>query len=212
MIYYVYAIVDPRTNLPFYIGKGKNSRCFDHLNTRARGENKAKDARIDQIRLAGFEPEIKFVQQNLSEEQAYDLEIAEINKWGRRCVREDGLLLNLTAGGEGRTNVVVGDQTRAKLSKASKGRVMSAEHKQKISDALKGKKKPPEHSERMRELHAGKTISAEQRAQISTRHKGKTVSNETKDKIREANIGKVVSDETKAKIRAAWAKRKSNAK
>src|SRR5574344_2263819 len=29
--FYVYMLIDPRNNRPFYIGKGVNNRIFDHL-------------------------------------------------------------------------------------------------------------------------------------------------------------------------------------
>lgn len=30
-MYYIYALVDPINNVPFYVGKGKNKRVFSHL-------------------------------------------------------------------------------------------------------------------------------------------------------------------------------------
>jgi len=30
--YYVYALIDPRNNKPFYIGKGKDNRIYNHVN------------------------------------------------------------------------------------------------------------------------------------------------------------------------------------
>lgn len=29
-LYYVYIYIDPRNNFPFYIGRGKNDRCYKH--------------------------------------------------------------------------------------------------------------------------------------------------------------------------------------
>ena len=29
--YYVYMLIDPSNNKPFYVGKGKNNRVFDHI-------------------------------------------------------------------------------------------------------------------------------------------------------------------------------------
>ena len=30
-MYYIYEYIDPRTGLPFYIGKGKNKRKYAHI-------------------------------------------------------------------------------------------------------------------------------------------------------------------------------------
>ncbi len=30
--YYVYALIDPRNNNPFHIGKGKDNRIYNHVN------------------------------------------------------------------------------------------------------------------------------------------------------------------------------------
>lgn len=49
-------------------------------------------------------------------------------------------------------------ETKAKLSKINKGKVLSAEHRQKLRDGAKGRKMPPRsaiHRQRMRDSHKG---------------------------------------------------------
>ena len=49
-IYYVYALIDPITDLPFYIGKGKNNRCYSHLKeTQSNTDNIFKFRKIQSI-------------------------------------------------------------------------------------------------------------------------------------------------------------------
>jgi hypothetical protein len=36
--YYVYLLVNPETNTPFYVGKGEGNRVFDHLNEAKEGK------------------------------------------------------------------------------------------------------------------------------------------------------------------------------
>ena len=65
-MYYVYLLVDPRTNQPFYCGNGKNNRC----------ENKIKS-----LRAKGVEPEVRFLAENIADEnQAYKIEESYIRE------------------------------------------------------------------------------------------------------------------------------------
>jgi hypothetical protein len=54
--HHVYALVDPRTGQPFYIGKGGvgNERCFDHFREAERGTS-SKHRTIQQFRELGFD-------------------------------------------------------------------------------------------------------------------------------------------------------------
>jgi len=70
--YYVYVLVDPINRIPFYVGKGKGNRMYQHL----KGDkgNKKKVRYIENIRMLGFEPYAMKVQDNLTESEAYSLE------------------------------------------------------------------------------------------------------------------------------------------
>ncbi|AOZ11072.1 hypothetical protein BKK80_34490 (plasmid) [Cupriavidus malaysiensis] len=67
--YYVYALVDPRDNQIFYVGKASaNNRAFDHL--KARKEEGEKQRRIAAIRDEDLEPEVQILRYGLKSEQA----------------------------------------------------------------------------------------------------------------------------------------------
>jgi len=97
--YYVYQYIDPRNNLPFYIGKGKEKRYQAHLFETAKNtENLKKYAYIQGLRNKGLMPTIEIVLDNLSEEQAYHLEESLIIKYGRKDIDPDGILTNICLG------------------------------------------------------------------------------------------------------------------
>jgi hypothetical protein len=78
--YYVYLYVDPRTNEPFYVGKGQGERALAHL---ADTSESLKVARIKEIRAAGLEPQIDILVHGLpSEEAAFRVEAAVIDAIG----------------------------------------------------------------------------------------------------------------------------------
>lgn len=96
-MYYVYELIDPRVNLPFYVGKGKNKRVYFHLSekTRAKSENPKKYDKIQKIRKEGYEPEIKIVQYFEDENDAYEYEEKLIKTYGRKDIDENGILTNI---------------------------------------------------------------------------------------------------------------------
>lgn len=88
MNYYVYVWIDPKTLVPFYVGKGKNQRAYaPHLNQRA--YNKYK-----KLIASGFDPTqiVKFINLNLGEDEALKQEIELIQKYKR--LEEGGVLYN----------------------------------------------------------------------------------------------------------------------
>ncbi|WOH19793.1 hypothetical protein IRJ34_05570 [Paenarthrobacter sp. GOM3] len=74
---YVYMLLDPRTSVPFYVGKGSRTRVADHgLEAEALSssedesavEHSRKIRTIQEIRAAGFEPDIWILRHGMSSE------------------------------------------------------------------------------------------------------------------------------------------------
>jgi hypothetical protein len=96
-MYYVYELIDPRVNLPFYVGKGKDNRVYFHLSeqSRVKSENVQKYNKIQKIRKQGYEPEIKILKYFENENDAYDYEEELIKKYGRKGYDKNGILTNI---------------------------------------------------------------------------------------------------------------------
>lgn len=77
--YYVYVYSDPETNIPFYIGKGKGNRCFNHLFLDNESE---KVSKIHEIQSRGQEPKIEILVRGVDEETALKVEAAAIDLIG----------------------------------------------------------------------------------------------------------------------------------
>ena len=77
--YYVYVYSDPDTYEPFYVGKGKGQRVFDHLKDESETD---KVKRINEIMKRGKEPIIEILVHGLNEETALKVEAAAIDLIG----------------------------------------------------------------------------------------------------------------------------------
>jgi hypothetical protein len=115
MNYYVYQYLR-ENGTPYYIGKGKGKRAW-LSHKRENGVNL----------LPKNQDRIQILKENLTEEEALELEVKLTSYYGRKD-KGTGILRNMTDGGEGST-----------------GRVYkhAEETKKKISSALKGKQKKP---------------------------------------------------------------------
>lgn len=94
--YYVYSLCRP-TGEPFYVGKGKNTRAFDHLKNFIKNKIGNKRLQIEFDKLDGEPPIMFIVDGNLSEEVAFELEKSIILEHGRFF--EGGELSNIMPGG-----------------------------------------------------------------------------------------------------------------
>lgn len=124
--FYVYAWLRP-CGSPFYIGKGRGSR-----DAQIKDHNPIFMRIVKKIERNGLKPRVERLRENLTEDEAFELERREIAKHGRINLKT-GILANLTDGGEGASGTIVGALTRARLSEAGL-RVWSDErHKQRLS-------------------------------------------------------------------------------
>jgi hypothetical protein len=129
--YYTYAYLQ-NDGFPYYIGKGKGCRLYDH---RGKNFNPPKDrSRIIKLK------------QNLTEEEAFKHEIYMIAIFGKKC-DGTGILMNIADGGNapptmyGDNSPTKRPEVRAKIGasnkKSLKGRSIPKEIRQKISNAHK---------------------------------------------------------------------------
>lgn len=125
-IYFVYIYSHPVTNVPFYVGYGKNDRHLDHLNEAIKRpipcQKEHKLNKIRKILREGLQPTIQIIDSNLSKEQACELEIFLISEIGR-ADKGEGPLTNLTMGGDGNRDWT--PESRKEMSDRQKG-VISA--------------------------------------------------------------------------------------
>lgn len=138
-MYYIYAYIDPRNNLPFYIGKGSGNRYLCHLSeTKDNTENRKKYAYIQGLRNKKLEPRIiKLHKDIFSEAVAYDIEEAYIKLFGRKGIDPNGILTNICADARP-PRIQISDEQRQKRSLAMIGNT----HGKGLKSPFRGKKRP----------------------------------------------------------------------
>lgn len=172
----------------FYVGKGTGKRAYV-----LDGRNKYHKAICEKLNRIGSAFEVRIVATGLTEQEAFQLEIARIKFWREANVE----LANLATGGKG----------------GLAGYVMPEEHKQKISQTLKGVKKPDGFGEKLSRAFKGRKASPELKAKLSAAHTGKKRgprSEETKQKLSALKKGKPFSAAHKQKLREARLRSKVN--
>lgn len=136
--YYVYLYLKP-DGTPFYVGKGKGDRWKWHLTEAKKysstDTNRLKVNTIRKILKSGQEPIVKFVDSNISEEQAFELEEFLISEIGRIDLGT-GTLTNLTNGGEGTSGHSHTEDSKLKISAAISGKPKPESQRRKLSELL----------------------------------------------------------------------------
>lgn len=202
--YYVYILIDPRNDLPFYVGKGTRNRMYQHVvivkRNKITNRNKHLTYKIQKILHSGFD-DVKYIKvfEHLDESIVFEKE--------KELIKEIGInnLCNIYLGGEGATHT---DETKRKIGSSMKGKIPWNKGKTGICSE--------ETLQQMSTAHKGKIIHQRIREKMSTSHIGLLPTQETRDKIRKANIGNQNllgykhTEETKRKIREGLKKRRKN--
>ncbi len=162
MKYYVYKLIDPTTNIPFYVGKGSGNRAWSHNNFKDGNNNPFKDRYINKIHKQGKEPIVEIVKYFSNENDAYNYE--------DELTESIGLdnLTNLVVGGRppNRKAWKPSKETLAKRSRGLKGIPRSDKWRKNLSLSKQGENNP---------MH-GKNIPCTEERRISV-SKGKNISN-----------------------------------
>lgn len=170
--FYVYIFLDPRKDgefsygehkfkyEPFYVGKGKNNRCKNHLREWSLKDKTLKNNKIKSLLKLGLKPIIIKLFLNLSEVDSFDKEKEMIKKIGRLDLNT-GPLLNMTDGGEGNSGVILTQETKTKISEKLKSLklIRSEETKLKISNANKNRVYDDKYLEQMKENRKGPKLT-----------------------------------------------------
>jgi hypothetical protein len=175
---YIYKHIRLDNGEIFYIGIGNKKRITSQKSRNPFWRNIVKKY--------GFKFEI--IEEVESWVEACEREKFWIKYYGRRNTNE-GILVNMTDGGEGTFGRKFNIESKIKISESNKGKKLSEETKIKISESNKGKNKvkPKNFGEKIREIRLGskRTEESKQKQSIKT----KETLSKIKDKLSEKSKG-----------------------
>lgn len=92
--YYVYLLIDPRNQKPFYVGKGISNRIYHHgiSALKSKAAEKEKTKRIIAIKNAGRKVGLEILRHGLTSQEAFEVESSAIDLIGK------GILTNIQGG------------------------------------------------------------------------------------------------------------------
>lgn len=180
--YYIYQLRLGTSETPFYIGKGRGRRMWDHLKPSSRKNRSHKNSVINKAMKEGIPILAEIIHRDLLESDALRIEILEIKRYGRRC--NGGCLTNATDGGEGVSGWKHTDVSRARLSATLNS--MSAI----LSERQIGRKKTAETRKKM--SIAKQSMSDETRLKIAA-STGRKHTPEAKAAMSAKKIGRTVA-------------------
>ena len=203
--YYVYVLFRPWDGSPFYVGKGKGRRYLQHAKRPQTPYIRRIFLKAEHLRM---EIPCVLVRENLSELDAFSIEVALISAIGRHD-QDKGPLANLTDGGEGASNP--SKSTLHKRSKKMRGRSPSQETRDKTSQTLMGHGVAWETREKIGEKSAamwGDLVTRIRLIEINRARKY-SPSDEVRESARIFHTGRKKTSETREKMRKAALRREA---
>lgn len=193
---FIYSLADPRTPDEIrYVGKANDvkRRLRHHVGDVS---DTYKCRWVRGLIKDGLRPKIEIIDiVNIKEWSFWEMHYISLYKsWGFR-------LTNTCDGGNGSESISA--ETRIKIGKAHKGRIISPETREKMRKAHTGKKLSKEHIAKMVKHRTGKKASEETKNKMKEWRKLNPFSQEFKDKVSIRHTGKVVSQETRARLSAS---------
>ena len=96
---YVYALVDPRYNRIFYVGKGTGNRVYQHAQAALCDDSQSlKLSTIREILSLRLEVKYYIIRHNLSEQEAYLVESSIIDLLTYKAFNKENILTNIVSG------------------------------------------------------------------------------------------------------------------
>lgn len=171
--FYVYSLLNPITNKPFYVGKGSNDRYKEHFRECFKKKRSHKLSTIKNIVNQNLDVLIQINIETIDEKFALQKEVELIRFWGRRDIRT-GILTNLTDGGEG-VSGFISTRDISGENNPMFGKTHTPEARQNISRKNKeriekfgARKHSEEHKQKLRDNNAGGVATSKEIYQIDT--------------------------------------------
>jgi len=190
--FFIYGLLDPRTNEVRYIGKSSTGMKRPNLHRKPSclaKDNTYKAHWIRALQREGLTYKIEVLEyvssrDELNAAERYWIEEARSHSWR---------LTNLTDGGDGLSGAVFSKEHRAKISAANKGCRFTEEQYARFLLAIRKRDPSTRSTEAACRKNMGSKKSATFKAMISQVHRGKVLSAATRAKIAAAN-GKPVKE------------------
>lgn len=199
----IYALIDPRTREPRYVGKTNVSmriRFTAHMRDRRPSR---KLNWLMSLKSDGVYPEIEVLEDLGGNSPKEEWQEAE-RFWISYLMSIGARLTNLTIGGEGLHGLLFTEEHKRKIGDAHRGRKRSAETLARMAESRKGI--PIDHLLRYSKGQIGKKLSPEHRAKIAAAGVGRRHSAETKARMSAAAIIRTSSPEVRANMSMAQKK------